>query len=386
MRRGREIICKWVVWGGLASQKAEGWGIHGCGERKDFRNSRGGFPAWLGFDLSHISNSGRCAHPTNEDLFVGTPDVGHATPGGKLNGGGRGGRSHVSKSRHGATVHLWLATHGPPANSSLNAEMLLKFAEYFPDTNEHRRCGIGHDDGFTTLIDSYLKHEFGFHLHFMTTPEVSDFAGSNFALVFEGSRSVEDKFIQRHIGRRNDFYPPARWETANEMQGSMTVDNRPRADYSEGFSNFPVTQIVTQHHSVIRLYCFDKGLEFIREWRDTPGRILKVPRRGADGKHQCIFIGWRVLSTRRDRGVVDTGIESGTKMVEHLSVQQGELKEPIHLDWRDKDFPCPIVLKIYSGGVGASSISTLPKFCQRLCVQAGPVGSKPTRLEWGEHS
>jgi len=266
--------------------------------------------------------------------------------------------------------------------SSLNPEMLLKFAEYFPDTYEHRGRGIGRENGFPSLIDSYLKHEIGFHLHFMTTPEVSNLTGSNFALVFEGSRSAEDKFVHRHVGRRNDFYSPARGETANEMQGTMTVDNRPRSDYFEGFSDFPDAQIVAQHHSVVRLYCFDKGLEFVREWRDTPSGLLELPRRGADGKHQCLFIGGRVLSARKDSRVVDTRIKSGTKLVEHFSVQQGELDEPVPLDWRDEDFPCPIVLKIYSGGVGAASIATLPKFCQRLSVQTGPFGSKPARLEW----
>jgi hypothetical protein len=266
--------------------------------------------------------------------------------------------------------------------SSIDSELALKLREYFPDTDKHPWTRVGRDYSARSFLDSYLKNEIGFHLHFRATPKVTNLAGSDFALTFESSYSPKSEIIQRHVGRQNNLYSTSRRNSTNYMQSSVPVDSRPITDDSKDFPDRPHSHIVAYYHTVIRLYRLDKRFELVREWRDALGRLFELAGSAADGKLQCLLIGGKVPASEENGSIVDARIQRGPKLVEHLSILERELNAPIPINWLDKDFTCPVVLKIYPGSVGATCINTFPKFCQRLSMKSCPVGALPARLEW----
>ena len=103
--------------------------------------------------------------------------------------------------------------------------------------------------------------------------------------------------------------------------------------------------------SIVRLYGFENGSTLRREWRSVEGFILSPLF--ANGELQLILIGGRVLSSLADSGGIDTGIKSGSELIEHFAeLERDSSSEAASINWSDPDTPCHIVLHVYANGVG----------------------------------
>jgi hypothetical protein len=267
--------------------------------------------------------------------------------------------------------------------SPLDAEVLLETFPHSLNAEEHCHRNILQETT-RSLIDRYIEGEFGLEVDFRSRYVIGDLEIRDFAIVFENSADAKVTIFEGHSGRHADSQVTFCGSGTNDMQSAVPVNSGPVIEDRQALTDvpFPSFSLKSSGSSRVRLYGFDQIPHVLRDFLHTPHGVFKFIGPGADREIPLLLIGGRVLVKLQTGGVVHTGIQSPSQVVQHLSKLEREWQNPVRLRGRDEEFPCPIVVYLGDRSVNVVCIKTIPDFCESLSVRFCPRGTVPARLEW----
>ena len=238
--------------------------------------------------------------------------------------------------------------------------------------------------GLRRLVDCYVKREMGICLHFPfhRRDESIDGESGYVAIVFEKTVGGDANISDAGAGGCEHLGAGAGSPRGNDVQLPMPIlsspiAKNPKVPIDAHNLNFRGESF----GSVVRLYRLDKGPTVLREWRNLPSMLLKIPRPEVNRELKMILIGGRVLAGLADGSRINSAVKSGSEVVEGFSeferANRGDVSR-----WEDPDSPCPVVLHIYRRVIEVFIAKISPDFSQGFAMNACPINSVPTPLEF----
>jgi hypothetical protein len=236
-----------------------------------------------------------------------------------------------------------------------------------------------------SLINDYVEGKFGLHVYLRARNKVADLKCSQFVIVFDkvlaGVPEVNG-FDGHTLGNPN-IQDPIDDGCADQMELPVPVDSRPMIENLKGLSQVKFVTLKSAGYTRVRLYSLDESPQILRDdLLHTPDGLFEFSGVGTEDKFPLFLIGRRVLSELQNGSIVNTGIESGSELVKHLTKLEREWQEPMSLDGLDTELPFPVVVYLSTRFVHLTCIQAVPYFCEGLAVKFRPVNAIPTRLEW----
>lgn len=170
-----------------------------------------------------------------------------------------------------------------------------------------------------------------------------------------------------------------------EMETSVSVLARPVVDKPEVTTMVMDCRLRWEFVNVVRLYGFDDPPSLILEWFDLPGGLIEFGLGSANGKLQGILIGGRVLPALKNGTFINTGIQSRSELIEHLSeFETSNRRKTAEMNWLNPNSPCPIAVQAYNRTIGIFVLYNLvPRLGERFSVDLCSLNSLPAVIKGG---
>lgn len=267
--------------------------------------------------------------------------------------------------------------------SSRDSVVLLKTFPNGLDANPHCQRHFLQSNT-RSLIDDYVERKFGLHVYLGARNKVADLKSRQFVIVFDKVLAgvTEVNGFDGHTFWNPNTQAPVDDGRADQMELPMSVDSRPVIENLKGLTQVKFVTLKSASYTRIWLYGLDESSQILGDdLLHTPDCVFEFNGVGTKDKFPLCLIGGRVLSELQNGGIVNTGIKSGSELVEHLTKMEREWQEPISLDGPDKELPVPFVVYLSARFVHLICIQAVPYFYEGLAVTFRPVNSVPTGLE-----
>lgn len=135
--------------------------------------------------------------------------------------------------------------------------------------------------------------------------------------------------------------------SCNNMEPSMPVlSSAIMKDYKCAYEEFRLR--ASMFANIVRLYILKPNRKLVREWRLVDGISIEGVRIRADRECNNVLVGRGLASMLQDGSLVDQMVQSGPKLIEHLS----QLKSKIIFGDRgitnvSNDSLCPVAIHLW---------------------------------------
>lgn len=236
-------------------------------------------------------------------------------------------------------------------------------------------------NGQRSLIQRYVEHEVGICFDWHAGPIPGEAKGGNFILAFQSMVSNGIHFGYRDALGQLEYWPDSRRPRSDDMKLSMPIRPCPVMKESEGAIVVGDHQFGWDFGNLVRLYRLDNGLQLVRQWRDVPGRFLKLRRAGTERKRKGLFIAGRIFTGFQHRRRVNATVKGCPEVVKALP--QSQRNAVGERSFRpDNDAPIPATVNIHSSAIGISFSKPIPGPCEVSGPYVCPFDALPAPLEW----
>ncbi len=269
------------------------------------------------------------------------------------------------------------------SNLSLYSEVPLEVLPH--DLNAHQHCGsnlLQTNSG--SLIDRYLEGELGIHVYLRTRNIVSNLEAREIVAVFENLPvGLEVAELKSHSVRNNDSQVAADNCSPNQMQFSMSVDSRPIVQDHQRSADIPLLTLVSSGSTSVKLYGFNQVPYLLRDdFLHAPHDLFEFTGIGSEDKFPLLFIGGRVLFELQNGGIVHTGVECASELIQQLSEFERKREKPIPLNCAENEPTVPVVVYLGLSSINVVCVESIPNLNEGLAVELRPRNTIPARLEW----
>ncbi len=232
------------------------------------------------------------------------------------------------------------------------------------------------------LVHRYINREIGVCLYLHTWNVTIEPKFRDLAIVFQQA-SLENVHLSHVDSRRKtQFRADVRGPRSDYVKLPMAINSGPLVEDAKRAVEIPHDIFQSERRNLVRLYRFNKGATFVREWRDFPGGLIEMLPGDTNGKLQYLLIGGRVLSRLHNGRRKYAAVKSSHELIEHLAEHERELGRDALVNWTDENAPCPIGIHMDAGSIRVFLDKTFPQLSEGYAVRVCPFDALPAPIEW----